>query len=293
MKFNLIGPFIRNAPFGTEIAFAKGLEKDGHTVFRIEPESNRQDINTSVDATIIFKDADQTTKDIISKISGLKIVYQPDDLRFTHIQQMMRDMRSVCDRAFVFDYTGIDLAKDLGYINPERLLLTADNELYKHIPNMQKDLDVCFVGSLTGGANHASRRKMVDIVSKMKGIRFGVASDLYDIGEIVRIYNRSKIVLNHATDVGQPFGFGYGYQCRHFEAGFTEACILSNKISECDITWFPQFDSEQMLIEHINYLLKNDDTRKGYAQKLYDDLYAHHLPIDRAKQIVDYVKRNQ
>jgi spore maturation protein CgeB len=170
------------------------------------------------------------------------------------------------------------------------MLLTADTELYHNIPDVKKDIDFCFVGSLTWGANHAGRRRMVDLLNGA-GFKVLALSDVYDISKIVHVYNRSKVILNHATDVGQPFGSGYGYQCRHFEAGFTKACLLSNTVINDDssLNNFFRFSDEHSLIKMAKFLILHEDQREGMAQLLYDELNVSHRPEHRAQEMVDFI----
>lgn len=293
MKINMVGAFKRNAPFGTEIAFQKGFHRIGeYDVNCIDPSYPNQQFNYDADVTIIFKYIEQPEYKIqLAKTNGLKFVYQPDDLRFPHIKQMMKEMLSYCDHALTFDNDGASLALSYGYKSARRLLLTADNELYKPTKNA-KVIDVCFIGSLGAGNNHDGRRRMVEYVSKMRGIKFLFNNSIYDIARLNSLYNSSKIVLNHATDVGQPFGHGYGYQCRHFEVGMTKTCLLSNKVdNENILKGFHEFKNEVELGDKIWYLLKhNEQARQESAEELYEDIMNNHLPEHRATELIDYFK---
>lgn len=290
MRWNIIGAFIRNNPFGTEIAFRKGLERIGETVTVIDPSFPDQRFDEEPDVTLVFKWLDPgALRSKVKSLPGKKVIYQVDDLRFPHIQRMMEEMREVCDHALTFDESGANLAMHHGYDTSMPLLLTADNLLYRRL-GYPKVVDVCFVGSLTGGPNHASRARMVEVVRKL-GLKFVVASEVFDIERLCNVYNMSKVVLNHATDVGQGFGHGFGYQCRHFEAGFTGAALLSNRVdSEVRLQNFETFGSEDELVEKLQGLLQDDVRRQGLGNAFYDELYAAHLPEHRARQLVEFVK---
>lgn len=299
MRWNIVGAFIRNNPFGTEIAFRKGLERIGETVTVVDPGYPDQKFDEAPDVTLVFKWVDPGPyRDKIVSLPGKKVIYQVDDLRFPHIKQMMLEMRSVCNNALTFDQDGANLALEYGYDSGQSLLLTADNLLYRHIPGMQKDIDVSFVGSLSNGPNHASRMRMIQLVKGIPGLRVVIASELFDIGKLCEIYNRSKVVLNHATDVGQPFGHGYGYQCRHFEAGFTKTCILSNAIDN-DKTLeghFATFRTEDELVKNLQSLLDPSPLnfyREYFATSLYNELNRRHLPEHRAREMVQFVRSIQ
>lgn len=297
MKINLVGPFIVNAPFGTEIAFSKGLKKIGVEVVEVDPnvDMGLEDLADDADATVVFKSC-VGAEDYLDRVGGIKIVYQPDDARFPHIKQMMINMRAYCDNFLSFDKYGAELATMMRYETSEVLLLTADNELYSPPPNeIEKDIDISFIGSLGDPIAHASRRKMINLVdsfAKQNGLKtfFGSTNDT---SKIVDVYRRSKVVLNHATDVGQYFGYGYGLQCRHFEVGMTRTCLLSNElINSIDCApLFPTFSTEKSLIENLQMLLSNDELRNLAADKLYYDINDNHLPEHRAKQLVDYIEK--
>lgn len=294
MKWNLIGAFVRNNPFGTEIAFRKGLERIGETVRVFDPSAPDKliQLDPYADATVIFKwlDPSPLRTMLRSGFGGKKIVYQVDDLRFPHIKQMMQSMRDVCTAALTFDNDGAMLAREYGYKHAQRLLLTADNTLYRRKGDVEKDIDVSFIGSLSHGANHASRMKMIQIVQSL-GLKFVVKNEMFDIDAICDIYNRSKIVLNHATDVGQPFGHGFGYQCRHFEAGFSGACVLSNEIDNENVLQnIVTFNDENSLRDVIQDLLSNNIGRSFFARDLYEELWKSHLPEHRARDMCTFVR---
>ena len=314
MRWNIVGAFIRNNPFGTEIAFRKGLERIGETVNVVDPSYPRQFFDMDADVNLVFKYLDPNAdfgngikyRDTLRQLGGHKIVYQVDDLRFPHIKQMMQEMLSVCDHALTFDEDGARLAREYGYKNAQRLLLTADNQLYRRIPELPKDIDVSFIGSLSHGPSHASRMRMcrriqefADWQNKLhqdapqwhRRFNFVVANELFDIPKICAIYNRSKIVLNHATDVGQPFGHGYGYQCRHFEAGFSGACVLSNFVDNDDtIKNFYTYDNEETMMSILIDLVHHPEDCQRVGDALYAELNANHTPEHRARELCEFVR---
>jgi hypothetical protein len=116
---------------------------------------------------------------------------------------------------------------------------------------------------------------------------FGTTQDL---PALIDIYRRSKVVLNHATDVGQPFGMGYGLQCRHFEVAMTRTALLSNVMYEAP-TGFPflSFDSERSLIDVLGMALEKHE---WFGRLLYDYTVDGHLPQHRASQLIDFIGRN-
>lgn len=296
MKLSLVGPFQVNKPFGTEIAFAKGLREFGVEVVEVDPnlDENLDGIARDSDAIIVFKTC-VGHEPHLERFHRPIIVYQPDDARYPHIRQMMLMMRRYSDLFLSFDEYSTQVAKTMGYRSCETLLLTADPSLYSPHPDpIVRDIDVSFIGSFGDSIAHTSRRKVAELVTAHgKGRRWQtIFGTTQNIPELVDIYRRSKVVLNHATDVGQPFGYGYGLQCRHFEVGMTRTCLLSNQLygDDHDLS-FPIYFDEYSLISQLEYLLETDDWYDA-GGRLYRDVMNNHLPIHRARQLVDFISRN-
>lgn len=298
MKINMVGSFVRNFPFGTEIAFMRGLIQLGHSVGYWDPSRNAyNDWEPYPDVVISFKDHGDNPFEYIKEErdrGAITIEYQPDDLRAPGIRGMMERMRGCCDYAFTFDATGAKIAEELGYKRARKLIVTADPELYHPIPHMRKDIDFCFVGSMSNPEMHRSRNRMVDVL-RDNGFHVEVFS-IFDAQKINQIYNRSRVVLNHATDVGQDFGWGYGYQCRHFEAGFAGACLFSNCLLDDEGDGpghFARFDGERSLIFWARELLepiKGELPYENFAEGYLEEMRRCFMPHHRAAEIVQFVE---
>jgi hypothetical protein len=295
MKLNLIGAFFRNAPFGTEIAFQKGLEELGHELAIYDPSPGHGPGSwwSKADATIIWKwlDKGENRNFLQNSDPGRVIVYQPDDLKFSHIQNMMKDMRSICSHALVFNDSGAQLARDMGYEDAAPLIVTADPAIYKPL-NLERDIDISFVGSMGGGNNHKSRSEMCRAVNEaFPNLNKKFVSGIFNVEDINEIYNRSKIVLNHATDVpNMSFGEGYGYQCRHFEVGMAGGLLLSNKVLDENRITFPQYDDVQTLLLSIRKLLEDDEFREDARVRYHNQIMRYHNPIVRAAEMISIIK---
>ncbi len=293
MRINLVGAFIRNAPFGTEIAFQKGFrDLGGHQVTCIDTSQSDQKWDYEADATVVFKWIEGDNWKNLAQCRGKKIVYQPDDLRFGHIRDMMIEMRKFCDYALTFDADGaIASVISLGYKDAQKLLVTADDSLYRPL-GLERDIDVSFIGSLTGGQNHSSRATMCSLIKdNFPEKKVFVGTNIYDIQKIVEIYNRSKVVVNHATDVGQPFGTGYGYQCRHFEVGMTQTCLLSNAVFDDDsVNEFFQFSSQLDFVDKLDYILGPSKPWTESGKEFRAEIMRAHSPIHRARQMVRFIE---
>ena len=303
MKLNLVGPFVVNAPFGTEIAFAKGLRKIGHEVNEVDPNVTTH-TPSDADATVVFKSCVGHEELMLGHLNHPVIVYQPDDARFPHIREMMLMMRQYSDLFLSFDEHSTTVAKSMGYRASETLLLTADPELYCPSPTpIERDIDVSFIGSLGDPVAHKSRRFMLEYVMKKNEqynfgwhLEFGTTQD---IPTVVDIYRRSKVVLNHATDVGQAFGRGFGLQCRHFEVGMTATPLLSNAmighVGHPDGLPFVTFEDEAEMLDKIDAIVNktNGWDSDVIGRQSYDAIMAAHMPEHRATQLVDFIQRNK
>ncbi len=298
MMVNLIGPFLVNAPFGTEIAFSKGLKRVGIETVEVDPNIDKEmdGLDQTADATVVFKSC-VGSEAHLRRLKGPVVGYQPDDARFPHIRQMMLDMRRYSDLFLSFDDHGATVARSMGYRAAETLLLTADDELYCPSPEpIERDIDVSFIGSLGDPVAHASRRKMLEFVSAEATDRgWNVAFyNTQDIPFIIDTYRRSKVVLNHATDVGQPFGWGYGVQCRHFEVGMTRTALLSNySYGEFPTALLGSlFCDVGTLIERVTEYVEGRRDYEARGTISYDQIRKEHMPEHRAAQLVDFIKRN-
>ncbi|MBX4212650.1 glycosyltransferase, partial [Candidatus Pacearchaeota archaeon] len=195
--------------------------------------------------------------------------------------------------ALTFDDEGAERSiSEFGYDSSMGLLVTADNELYHPENYLIKNIDVSIIASFGDFAAHYNRRQAVKLLEK-NGISV-FAGSTNDVSQIRSVYSRSKIAINHATDVGQDFGYGFGYQCRHFEVGFTKTCFLSNTIinenKQGGPKFFWRYKSEADLLEKVTFLLSSESARTSQAELFYEELNRYHLPEHRAQQIIDFVK---
>ena len=301
MNLNLIGPFVVNNPFGTEIAFAKGLKRIGCGVNTVDPNvvGHPDAMDRDADATVVFKSCVGREEELLRGLRGPVVVYQPDDARFPHIKRMMLDMRKYADLLLSFDSYGAGVALTMGYRNAETLLLTADDELYCPSPEpLERDIDVAFIGSMGDPVAHVSRRRMCEVVAEAAKDRGWVFKwgTTQDMPTILDTYRRSKVVLNHATDVGQPFGYGYGLQCRHFEVAMTRTALVSNSLYTPQEHRAPlpfgKYQDEASLIDVIRETIEGG-LWEARAMHLYGQLDCGHRPEHRATQLVDFIERNR
>ena len=293
MRLNLVsGGWTRNSPWGTEHAFAKYLQADGHTVTRVHTGETDFSFDRDADVSVCFKDVKDRVADELLKFRGVKVVFQPDDIRFPDTREDMSYMRQLCDHALVFEPDGIGVATDeLGYKRVARVMIPVDADIYRPNVNFAKVFDVCFVGNMSREPRHASRWKMRRIIAEeLPNVR-SVFMTQFGVSVINQWYNQSRIVLHHATDVGQEFGTGYGYQSRHFEAGYSGACVLSNEVlNEERMPGLNVFTSERDLVSQVRRLLKDDTWKRG--AEFHDHLVMSQHSLSCARALVRFVQES-
>ncbi len=296
MRLNIVGPFRVNAPFATEIAFAKGLRARGHDVIEFDPNVDHPDLlDRTADFTLVFKTALDHNRHLVSMPNV--VLYQPDDLRFPHIRAMVSEMRRYSDHLITFrelteqsDRDVLYFLAEQGFSSLSHLPVTADPDIY-YPEDIERDIQFCFVGSLGDPACHWQRHRMVELLrSRGHQVMFGQTND---VNEIRRIYCRSRVVINHASDSQLPFGLGFGYQCRHFEVAMTRSVLLSNDVlHDTDpplIQNFCRFSNEEEFLDRAERLLDYvyaDDA----AAALYNEVMSEHSPYVRAGQLVSILE---
>lgn len=302
MIINLVGPFVVNAPFGTEIAFKKGLQQLGHDVRTWDPNCQEPagHLCAEADATIIFKSCVGRERELWN-FMGLNmrhaILYQPDDMRFPHVRQMAVDMKPYCESFLSFDATSALVAETMGYKNCQAMLVTADPEVYyPEEPAVERAIDVCMVASLGDPVAHASRRRIAEIalgLGKRHGWDVQIHDGIPDPEVIRQMYCRSKVVINHATDVGQQFGTGFGLQCRHFEVAATKTAFISNVLIGEQPSHHPPFvlyNNERSFGDWLEECVENKSFRDQFAEEFHDWFRIGHTPKSRAHQLVKYIE---
>jgi hypothetical protein len=283
----LVGPVVVNFPHAAELSFKRGLEEAGAEVVTLDPNVPGQEVPRA-DAVLVFKNA-YDYNDRISEVAPIRILYQPDDARYPHIGKMLQEMRPHCDHLLAFDVDSAKLGQQTcGYRLAEEMLLTADPGLYRPI-DVVRDLDFVFVGSTGDPYAHMHRRSMVDY---LRGWGYKVTvSHEHDPTEVSRLYSRARVVLNHATNVGQKFGQGFGWQQRHFEAAMAGACVLSNENNRGELQYWHRFSSVEGLRLLAKGLMNGDLDARHCAQKLRENVLTHHSPLVRGRQILDFIAR--
>jgi glycosyltransferase involved in cell wall biosynthesis len=155
------------------------------------------------------------------------------------------------------------------------LLSSFDPAIHRVLPDVRKDIDVLFCGTLT-----PRRKRLLEQIGRRCRVHVDNA-----FGEaFVRLLNRAKIVLNiHGEDFLDT-------ETRVFEALGSGAFLLSERLSSenpFSSTDLVQFDNVNDAVEKIHYYLRNDDEREEIARAGYAAALAGHTYKHRARQILD------
>jgi len=125
--------------------------------------------------------------------------------------------------------------------------------------DISRDLDIGFVGQT--GRGHTRRRKILDILSGKYRVNEQRA---YKQSEISEIYSRSKITVNIPVRGDLNFRF--------FEAISCGSLLLTERLKNGQEKLFEEdvhyvaYDSENELLDKVDYYLKNDNERLRIAQ---------------------------
>lgn len=295
MRVNLVGPFVANHPFGTEIAFRKGFQALGHETFVSDPNvvGDLDGLEEDVNLTLVFKSC-LGQEGALRRIRGPKVLYQPDDTAFPHIREMVASMRRYCDHFLAFDERGAEYGRRVGFRNSGWLALTADPDIYyPEDTEHSEPIDISFIGSLGDPVAHASRRRMVGMAQELAqtyGWRTCFREGIRDVNAIRNIYSRSRLVLNHATDVGQAFGGGYGLQCRHFEVGLCRTPLLTNLLMSGDVGMWPHycFSDERTFVDILRRCLEAPpEELEDVGTRAYNEILRDHTPARRVLELLE------
>ena len=183
------------------------------------------------------------------------------------------------DHVFVRSRPCLEAIIRRGWIPADRvsvLLSGFDQELYRKLPGVPKDIDVLFVGSLT-----SRRRAVLSRLTRTYRVAVGKAFS----EELVRLFNRSKIVLNiHAED-------HLDTETRVFEALGCGSFLLSERLSQespfVSGEHLVEVNSIEAMVDAIGNYLEADEARRRIAAAGHLEARARHTWLERARQIAD------
>ena len=183
---------------------------------------------------------------------------------------------------FVRTHNCIETVVSRGWANRANCTILSsgfDPEFHRPNPNVQKEIDVLFIGGMT-----QRRRLIIDLVSKHVEVR---TAAVYG-SDMVKLFNRAKIVLNiHSgplldteTRIYETLGCGAFL--------LTERLSSENPFTAQDLV---QFDSVDDLVGKIRYYLAHDQEREAIAAHGLRTALNGHTYTHRAQEIIDVMSR--
>jgi spore maturation protein CgeB len=278
LRVILVGARLSNYPWGTENFIHKALSEFGHDVIDIDLRHDYSRIGEihkiPADLVIVYKGSGLNPR-LLEMLSCPVILWYPDDvLSVPHAQEDLQKNGYAYDRVYYFDQAGLEKLRQMGIAHCTFLPLATDTTVYKYLPGTEKKHDVAFVGNI-----YPNRRILLDRLKQ----KFNVLEAKAFMGDMVRIFNEAKIVLN--LGIGKT-----GYQLRVFEALGCRSFLLTNEIDMHNRLFKDKehlvYFNEQNIEDLISYYLNHDDEREVIAENGYREVCEKHTFKHRVVQIL-------
>jgi hypothetical protein len=170
------------------------------------------------------------------------------------------------DHVFIYQRNYLDAFKS--HPSAHWMPYACDDDFFRDM-EIPRDLDIGFVGQT--GRGHTRRRKILDLLSSKYRVN---EQRVYKQNEISEIYSRSKITVNIPIRGDLNFRF--------FEAISCGSLLLTERLKNGQEELFKEnvhyvaYDSENELLEKVDYYLKNGDERLRIAQAGKDEALKNH-----------------
>ena len=282
MKIFYANVIEKNAGWGSDYFLDKALRGLGHETYCVDYRKNRyrlyqRFINAPDCDAFLLQRGDYFP---IPLIKSLQI---PRFFLTTELVSRCRDQERLLksglfDHIFLHTRNCIDTIISKNWVKPSQcsLLLPAfDENLQRKIPGTVKDIDLLFVGRLS------SRRRI--ILQKIAS-RFNCLVTKAFGEDLVRLFNRTKIILNiHTEDF-------LDIETRVFETLgcgsflLTEQLSSENPFSDRELV---QFEDTEDLMKKIRYFLDHNEEREAIAERGHVSNLKNHTYTHRAQQILE------
>lgn len=285
MRILYINKIHTNAGWGSENFLNAALQEQGIETLCVDYEQNKfnlaqtlLELQQDFDAVLLHRG-----RGYLLPASLLRAIHRPRFFLFTELVErnwlqhyLLRD--ELFDHVFLRSLSNIRQVTEKGWLQPEQvsLMLSAIRpEFHRPMPEISKDIDLLFVGSLTP-------RRQAILVELQKEFNVMVQQAFGE--EMVRLINRAKILLNlHAEE---PLDT----EIRVYEVLACKGFLLTEKLSEES-----PFHSGQHLVEsttldelkdNIHTYLAHAELREAMAEAGYQYVIQHHTFAEQAKQVI-------
>ncbi len=283
LTVHLVGAGKANYPWGMENEISRALNEMGirviETDYRLERENFVALFSRPAHFLLVCKGSG-ISPELIRKYPGRTLLWYQDDVFTTeHAPRDLAYNGSAFDTVYSFDKSALHEYQKFGIEDVRWLPLAASPAVHRRM-NVPKKYDVSFVGNI-----HPNRKPFLERLQK----KFQVHVERAFMDDMVRIFNRSKIVLN--------LGIGpTGIQQRVFEALSCGSFLLTNEIPKADrlfenykhLVYFNEENSEDL----IAYYLEHNDEREFIARQGYEEVQGKHTFHHRMMNILQDVFPN-
>lgn len=280
-----------NSGWGLETFLNKELKNIGIETICIDYQQNAYNLSQAIlnlkddfDALLL-----QRGCGYLIPLSVLKAIQRPRFFLFTELVARNPDQHyliksGLFDHIFFRSIPCMKWVRQQGWLqdNQMSLFLSAINpKFHRYLPEIEKDIDVLFVGTLL-----PRRQKIIDELSK----HFSVKACTAFGEEMVHLFNRAKIILNlHGTDLPDT-------ETRVYEALACQSFLITEQLSEEKpfTTGIHLIETSTLseMKEQIDYYLTHEDKRSLIAGSGYREVIYSHTFSDRAKQLYTVISNS-
>jgi hypothetical protein len=277
----------QNAQWGAEVFVNRALRELGHATTCIDFRKHRDRLARRFLEAPPF-DAFLLQRGDRFPLGLVRAVRRPRVFWASELLSRCRDQdplikSGLFDHVYFHSQACVRTAVARGWMPADRcavMLNGFDPQLYRRIDGVEQDLDVLFVGLVTG-----HRAPLLERLGRV--CRLHVAQAYGE--DCVRLMNRARIVLNiHAGDFPDT-------ETRVFEAMGSGGFLLSERLSEDspfrDGEHLVECDDEAGLVEKIGYYLAHDEERRAIAERGHAVALTDHTYLARARQIAAVLER--
>ncbi len=281
MKILYVNVIESNAGWGAEVFVDKGFHNLGHTTHCIDYRKHRDKLHSLFTElpehdVFLLQRGDYFPIDLIEAVRVPRFFWASELVSRCRDQDRLLSS-GLFDHIFFRTKSCIETAVYYGWVKRDRcsiLLSGFDETIHKGNPDIKRDIEILFVGSIT------PRRK--ELLEKLQS-EFTVTIVNAFGKELVQYFNRSKIVLNiHAEEHKDT-------ETRVFEALGCGSFLLTERLSEENpftdehLVEFETFDE---LCDKVKYYLDHTKERDTIAKQGYTEALARHTYTHRANEII-------
>jgi Glycosyl transferases group 1 len=271
-----------NAGWGAEFFVNRGFINNGNQTITLDYRKNRHwlsnrffELNQNFDVLFLQR-GDAFPIELLCTVKRPCFFWASELVSRCRDQDRLFKSR-IFNHAFVRTQNCIDEIAQKGWMDRDNLsvLLSGfDEVVHCKINNIEKDIDILFVGSMM-----ARRSEWLTSLSKYYSIRVEQAFG----SEMVKLFNRAKVILNiHAEDYLDT-------ETRVFEVLGCGSFLLSEKLSKenpfVSGSHLVEVDSFEDMVDKIHYYLQHDDEREAIAYEGYAEALHNHTYTKRAEYI--------